>query len=343
MSIVKNLVTVFSVSLLCIPAIAEQSYIAKLAPESLLLDIDIDGKEVVVVGERGHILRSTDGVHWQQDAVPSLSTLTAVEKIGDHVWVVGHDALILHKGPQQSDWQVQMFDPELQKPFLDVLFFDDAHGIAVGAYGTFFRTRDGGARWLKEMHPELLHPDDQLYLDEIRLEDEEFYQLELSSILPHINRVMLQGDTVYMAGEAGLLAKSADNGQSWQRMDVNYTGSFFDITAAPTGDVVAVGLRGNMFVLAAESQQWRKVQSNNTNSLNSVIFTGPGQYVAIGNGGMLVCSDNDEIETVQTDDGKALIAAAIYNEQLLSVTAEGIKHIPLKTKSNACQGVRSSL
>ncbi|MDX2370322.1 MAG: hypothetical protein QNK36_18255, partial [Colwellia sp.] len=71
---------------------------APLASQSLLLDITSIGQnKLVAVGERGHIIISTDGVNWQQANVPVQTTLTNVffynEQLG---WAVGHDSTILH-------------------------------------------------------------------------------------------------------------------------------------------------------------------------------------------------------------------------------------------------------
>ena len=69
----------------------------RLARSSLLLDADADGSRIIVVGERGHVLVSSDdGQRWQQARVPTRSTLTAVQIVdGTCAWAVGHDGVIL--------------------------------------------------------------------------------------------------------------------------------------------------------------------------------------------------------------------------------------------------------
>ena len=60
-------------------ASAAQAVEAPLAIESLLLDGAVAGSRLVVVGERGHILVSTDdGASWRQADVPTRVLLTAV-------------------------------------------------------------------------------------------------------------------------------------------------------------------------------------------------------------------------------------------------------------------------
>ena len=154
---------VILLSFLTIPIINAQPLDARLAPlasKSLLLDIiEINQSKLVAVGERGHILLSSDGVDWQQAQVPVQVTLTAVYFIDEmHGWAVGHDATILSSKDGGVSWQVQQRLPEVEKPLLDVLFFDRNTGVAVGAYGLFYRTNDGGQHWTIEYHNEFLYP-----------------------------------------------------------------------------------------------------------------------------------------------------------------------------------------
>lgn len=304
---------------------ADSAYQAPLASQSLLLDIAKQSSQIYAVGERGHILHSTDGESWQQQQVPTLATLTAVDLVGEHAWAVGHDAAILHKAPGQ-EWQVQMQQPALEKPFLDVLFLDEKHGIAIGAYGLFYRTTDGGKRWQAESHPELLHSDDQAYLEEIRLEDEEFYQEELASILPHLNRVTQAGDRLYMAGESGLLAYSEDQGHKWQRMEIDYEGSFFDIRQIGSR-LLAAGLRGNLFEYDQQAEHWQAISTQDTSTLNSIIQTANEQIWVLGNNGKIVKLNGDQAKVEQQPDSKALLNAVSVGDTLIAVGSAGISQL----------------
>ncbi|BCO19143.1 hypothetical protein KUC3_20000 [Alteromonas sp. KC3] len=328
-------------------AFAEEAFMAPLVEQSVLLDIDAD-KFVVIVGERGHVLVSEDGQTFNQKAVPTHSTLTATTVVGEHIWAVGHDAVILHSSDKGETWEVQNYQPELERPFLDVLFFDEKHGIAAGAYGLFYRTTDGGQNWSAERHASLLDPMDREYLEEIRKEDEAFYQQELESILPHLNRVTLDGNTLYLAGEAGLLAKSENMGESWERYYVDYTGSFFDIKPLDARTVLAVGLRGNIFVSRDEGE-WEYVQTCSTSTLNSILVGSESKVYALGNNGMMIsaqrplptsmrdpyanptdCKADEGIEVTQIKDKAALLNATQFKGNSIAVTANGIKTLALK-------------
>ncbi len=321
-----NLVSIFVVYfIMSIASLqAQESYKANLVTESLLLDITQAGEQLVAVGERGHIIRSPDGVKWAQDSVPSIATLTAISFIGSKGWAVGHDATILHTSGN-NEWQVQMFEPEFERPFLDVAFLNENHGIAIGAYGTFYRTQDSGVTWTSEMHPEFLSQDDQEYLEEVKLEDEEFYLEELASILPHLNRIRLVDDTLYIAGEAGLIAKSTDEGRSWERLPIDYYGSFFDIYQDDSNALFAAGLRGNLFRHNEQSDDWNKIDSSSTASLNSVLSLKDNSLLIVGNNGTLVCVRQDMVKQTQTPDSQAITNAILFNNQIVAVTTSGIQ------------------
>lgn len=342
----KAFAACIAASALSLNVMAEQAFMAPLVKESVLLDVDAS-EYVVIVGERGHILISPDGESFEQVQVPTQSTLTATTIQGDNVWAVGHDAVILHSADRGKTWEIQNFEPELQRPFLDVVFFNESEGIAVGAYGLFYRTTDGGATWESERHASLLAPMDREYLEDIKEEDPEFYQQELNSILPHINRVTPQDGVLYLAGEAGLLAYSDNGGREWSRYEVDYTGSFFDIRPLDENTLLAVGLRGNMFVM--RDDVWEYVNTCSTSTLNSIFVASDERVVALGNNGMLVsaqrplpvsehdpyastsrCEPAKGISTRQVDDKAALLNAVQFNGQTFAVSANGIKKMNLK-------------
>jgi photosystem II stability/assembly factor-like uncharacterized protein len=328
-----NIVSLFFTCAFATPLMAQVeplSYQAPLVVESLLLDIVVNENRLIAVGERGHILISDDGDNWQQVSVPSLATLTSVDFVGDFAWAVGHDATILGSKDKGVSWSLLHFDPELERPFLDVLFLDQNQGIAIGAYGLFYRTTDGGKTWLRELHPEFLNPDDREYIEELKLEDENFYLQEMASILPHLNSISKSGERLLLAGEAGLLAFSDDLGKTWQRMEINYSGSFFDIKETLSGRIFAAGLRGNLYELDKTNQQWQKIESGSTSSLNAVVSINIEKSMILGNNGAMVSITKDRASYKQSQDGKAIVNGLMYAGQLIAVSGIGIKHINME-------------
>jgi len=309
------------------------SMIAPLASKSLLLDItSIEQSKLIAVGERGHILSSSDTINWQQAEVPVQSTLTSVFFLNaTHGWAVGHDATILHSNDGGLTWKVQQYKPELEKPLLDIVFKNKKEGIAIGAYGLLFRTTDGGKIWNSEFHSEFLLLDDVEYLAELKAEDEEAYLDEISSILPHFNRLVVDGRTLYMVGEIGLIAKSNDFGLNWESFDEIYQGSFFDMARTEQGNLLVVGLRGHVFRSLKNGTPWQVRSTNTTALLNDIVLADKQRIFLLGNNGTLLESTDDG-QTFRPriqKDGKSLIAGVWYQGKLVTVSEVGIKVLSL--------------
>jgi len=354
---VKNISVAAALSLLGLATANanELSFIAPLVKESLLLGVS-EGKHNIIVGERGHILvNQTTGdafaENFRQVLSPANVTLTDVFSLNNFAWAVGHDATIIKSSDAGLTWTLVQSDPDLDRPLLSVYFFDEKEGIAAGAYGLFYRSINGGDSWVQERHPGMLSPDDNDYLDSIK-DDEAFYLEELSFISPHLNKVSASENTLYVAGEAGLLATSSDKGKSWERIDIGYQGSFFDVGILPNEISLAVGLRGHMFVLATDEQL--PIETCVTTSLNSVITSENKVFVA-GNNGVILsidiqklnedsasayatydsanianCKRHPSVSLVNTDFSDAILGGIISNDRLLLVTAGGLKTVVIE-------------
>ncbi|WNC70821.1 YCF48-related protein [Thalassotalea psychrophila] len=299
-----------------------------LASKSLMLDIaKISDTSLIAVGDKGHILLSNDGIDWQQQSVPANSALNRVYFINEQQgWAVGHDSVILNTTDGGTSWAIQNYQPEKERPLFDIVFFDDKHGIAVGAYGVFYRTIDAGKTWTEEFHLELVNVDDQEYLLELKIEDEEFYLEEIASILPHFNRLLSSGNELYLAGEIGMLAKSSDQGKTWQLLDEIYMGSFFDIAQINEQQLLVVGLRGNIFSSTNGGAGWQHQSTNTTALLNDVVVTDLGHVYVLANAGVILSSANGTDFTLSTQpDGKALIGGVWFNNKLIVASEVGVK------------------
>lgn len=305
--------------------------IAGLAEKSLLLDIKKIGKnKLIAVGDRGHVLLSQDGLDWHQTQVPIQAMLTSVFFVDDkNGWIVGHDGSILNSNDGGETWIIQQYLPELEKPLLDVIFKNKMTGIAVGAYGQFYRTSDGGQSWVYEFHDELLSLDDKEYLQQLKSEDEEAYLDERSGTLPHFNRILIDGENLYLVGEMGLLARSSDFGFTWVRDDAIYQGSFFDIKRSLSGSILVAGLRGNVFKRSGNDTPWVNVNTGTNALINSIVLGDDNRLFLLGNNGLLLESNDDGqsyITHKQAHTG-AYISGVWFNNQIVVVSDAGIQSI----------------
>ncbi|WP_181298760.1 YCF48-related protein [Pseudomonas sp. Q2-TVG4-2] len=246
------------------------------AASTLMLDVAHAGKRLVVVGDRGHILYSDDdGNTWVQAKVPTRQLLTAVYFVDDkHGWAVGHDALILATNDGGETWTRQYENREGEVPLLDVWFENPQHGFATGAYGVLLETTDG-QNW-------------EDVADRLDNEDGS-----------HLNAIAeIKGSGLFVVGEMGGMFRSADMGETWERVESPYQGSFFGVVGgSDPGVVVAFGLRGNLFRSTDFGDSWQPIELlDDGDALETGLADGnllpDGRIVVVGHGGTVLSSDD---------------------------------------------------
>ena len=277
---------------------------ARLAAQSLLLDVTRAGNRLVTVGERGHVLLSDDnGLHWRQVSVPTRSQLTAVTFADDrNGWAVGHDAVILSTSDAGEHWSLQHQDEQYDDPLLDIWFRDAQHGFAIGAYGMFLSTDNGGKSW-----------------DRRQISEDDY----------HLNAITsLPDGELFIAAEQGHVYYSEDEGYNWQELPTSYNGSWFGIMPLGDDGLLVFGLRGHMLRSTERGNNWSTINTGTESSLMAGTSLPDGSVVVVGLGGTILTS-RDEARTFQVrtrDDRKHLtgIAAGPDDTVILSGAA-GIK------------------
>ena len=255
------------------PGWAEEAVKAPLAVESLLLDGAAAGSRLVVVGERGHILTSTDdGASWTQAEVPTRVLLTALHMHDERTgWAVGHDAVILRTVDGGESWTLAHQAPEEELPLLDVWFRDERTGFAVGAYGYFLATKDGGETWTSrtisedDFHLNALIPVPRRRPGPQDAEPQDTGAQGAGAQDPGPQGAGLldretQGSEsqqsrdqrprfrrLYIAAEAGVAYRSDDGGETWRELPSPYAGSWFGGLALDEDRVLLTGLRGHLY------------------------------------------------------------------------------------------------
>ncbi len=263
------------------------SVLSPKAPRSVLIAATKIEDKIVVVGERGHILISKDsGDTWVQAKVPTQSMITAVDfptpKKG---WAVGHEGIILHTSDGGYTWAFQYGDPFIPGapendnydivnrsgfPLLGVWFKNEKQGIAVGSYGFFLYTNDGGKVW-------------QDWSEKVENEDGW-----------HLNAITSKDDKlVYIVGESGMLFRSEDGGENWVTLNSPYEGSFYGAVVGPGIDDVSIfGLKSNLYKSSDRGVNWHKIPVDSTEGLMGGAQIGEQNIVLGGGGGLLLFSQD---------------------------------------------------
>ena len=240
--------------------------LARLAPESLLLDAARAGPRLVAVGERGHILLSSDeGRTWRQAPSPTRATLTAVAFAdARHGWAAGHLGTILRTTDGGETWIRCPTGLDPEAVFLDLLALSPTEAWAVGAYGLLCHTADGGATW---EHGNA--PGEQM----------------------HFNRIVrTPADTLFLVGESGTLLRSTDRGATWESVPPPYNGSLFNLLPLPDGTLLVHGLRGRVFRSTDGGTTWASVDTPVPTLLMSGVTLPDGTIVLAGQSGLFFVS-----------------------------------------------------
>lgn len=251
------------------------------------------GKRLVTVGERGVIAISDDnGAAWRQIPSPVSVTLTAVRFVGPLGWAIGHRGVVLHSADSGNTWTRQLDGEKIaaqmtqwaaalerlpgesgqarrnhvaaarqiasdgaDKPLFDLYFQDARTGFIVGAYGLALATTDGGNSW----HAILDRFDNPKGL--------------------HLYAIGGNANALYIAGEQGMLLRSRNQGQSFERLPGPYRGSFFTLHAAASGALAVAGLNGNAYHSADMGTSWTKVQLATQASLTAFLVRRDGSLL----------------------------------------------------------------
>lgn len=302
-----------------------------LVTQSLLLDLVESGNRAIGVGERGAIIVSEDRSSWRQVAdVPTRATLTALSAVGNLVWAVGRDGVILASTDAGEHWQLQRKDPWLPPgadaaassdarhgaPLLDVLFLDERRGFAVGAYSLFLETSDGGATWTqRSILADATAPGGAsggaaaaggdkwtFSKEELKIEDESE---------PHFNAIARTSDgSLLIAGERGSLLRSRDNGANWQRMKLPYDGSMFGAIGFDGQRAIVFGLRGHAFETEDLGDNWRELATGTELSLLGGVKLANGGVALVGANGLVLVrrSPTEALRAGAIDPAGALAA-----------------------------------
>lgn len=299
----------------------------------LLLDVVQHQNYLLAAGERGYVAR----LDWQNSDTPTLVKtpsdvmLTAITSTSDgQLWAVGHEGVIVKSLDGGNSWEINYIHDKGGALF-DIMFFNTKDGVAVGAYGLFLRTQDGGASWQQEYHSGLLAAEDIDYLNQIREQSEDDYRFELSSILPHLNQVTLVNDILFVVGELGLFAASTDFGQSWQRLNISYQGSLYDV-AATGQNILIAGMRGNLYLIElasirdALSDKEIELAESKINfpepvNLNKVMCS-LGTCLLLGNSQTVWKLDNQQVIEINKFKSKSFVSAIILSEKTAFLVGE---------------------
>ena len=280
-----------------VPAVLrEPALVTPRAAGAAMLAVARAGRRLVAAGERGIVrVSDDDGASWSQARVPVQVSLTALHFAdARRGWAAGHLGVILRTDDGGATWTRQLdgiaaarqvlaaapdeparqraqrlADEGPDKPFFD-LDLAGPRGLAVGAYGLAFETRDGGARWQPVAAARLPNPK-SLHLYATRWLDRQ----------------------LFVAGEQGLLLRSLDGGETFEPLASPYKGSFFGLLPTRAGSLIAYGLRGHAFRSMDGGGSWEKLETGVPLTISAGIERADGSVLLLAQNGDLLASRDD--------------------------------------------------
>jgi len=204
-----------------------------------------------------------------------------------------------------EDAEIALEEPVFTSQLMDVWFQDPDVGWAVGVFGTFVGTADGGQHWVNRAG-ELDNPDEY-----------------------HLNAITGDGrGRVFIAGEGGVMFRSLDSGLTWEKLAHIYEGSWFGaIYEETTGSLFVFGLRGNLYRSADFGTTWRLVPNESRVSLAGGNASADGKVVIVGGVGTLLLSTDSgrSFHRYIVHDRLSLSSGLIRNDKLILVGQGGVK------------------
>ena len=147
----------------------------------------------------------------------------------------------------------------------------------------------------------------------------------------------ITGGGLVIVGEAGHIFVSVDGGDSWERRESPYEGSLFGaIGTGNVNEILAFGLRGNIFFSSDLGRSWKVVPSESDATLNDGTVSEDGRITLVGNGGAVLMSTNggDTFRPYFRDDREGVMdVVPVSGTNLLIVGEGGVKHTDARGKN----------
>lgn len=217
---------------------------AKLDTDMALLDIIIEGKRKIVVGQSGFITIQDGDGKWKQ--IPSGTDARLLGVGGNSAgltFAVGQFGIVLRSKDGGDSWQrldLKLsekieggYDPHLY----DVHVSEEGVATVVGEFGLIMRSSDAGEHW-----------------DIVNTSDESLLALQIRD----------DDGVGFAVGQSGVVFRTEDGGKNWTRLDTDLDANLLAVWVTRDGVVTLPGFR-HMAVSDNNGESWLKVQKKLVN------------------------------------------------------------------------------
>jgi len=229
----------------CGHELAEQAH---FVPDDLYSATAVGPDHLWAAGYFGAIYRTSDaGDTWQKLSSGTQKSIYAIsfadKKNG---WAVGRRGFVIHTTDGGDSWEVQDIPRRPSRHIFGIHAIDADHAWAVGDWGGRYYTADAGKTWqdhsfrVYEDHPTFK------YLTEAELEafqrgEKVYDDLYMNDIF------FLDSQRGWIVGEYGIIYRTVDGGQTWEKSQILGDVHFEDIEFPKGGSEIPRELWGMLF------------------------------------------------------------------------------------------------
>lgn len=278
---------------------------AKLLPKAVsarFMSIAINKTgQVLAVGERGIIIRSTDkGTTWKQMPSPVDITLASVFfETDQRVWAVGQAASILRSDDAGLTWKVVRYKPSDLRYYLKIVVRNGLIYI-MSSDGELWESHDAGTSW-------------QMTL------------LESGDGFPHLFSLAFVGQTGLLSAERGSVFVRGESDPAWKLLPTPYNGSYFGVISFAE-QFLLFGMSGHAFLISADGVHQNAIETRTTQFLlDAAVVPEKNQALVVGRGGVIVVvnASGQVVNSYQRPDNADITAVAMQGEDVYLATMKG--------------------
>jgi len=290
-------------------------------PHAAFFGLSFDAGKGVAVGAGGVIYESGDaGGTWAPvKQSESQLALLAVDRRGAHTVAVGQMGEVLVEDAP-GNWK--KYDSGVPNRLLTVSVNSSGLAVAAGEFGTVLKSTDGGHSWSASP------PDWASMADK-----DTFGTQEPTIYAAHV----AENGEVTIAGEFGVIMRSADGGASWHpvRPIQPKAPTLFAMQIVPAGEgnSYAVGQTGEFLVSADGGEHWDEKRRGTSANLLGIAASKSGEVVITGmrtmmqsddSGATFYFLDNDDTTTewyqaVRTEPTTGRILAVGHGGRIIQI------------------------
>jgi photosystem II stability/assembly factor-like uncharacterized protein len=262
-------------------------------------------QDLLACGEKGTLLRSTDGgIHWDSLKSPTERALSSLAISENKGVAIGSYGTIVRTVDGGKTWTSEY--PEKEKSLSSISFADPEHGLAAGGERMLLWSNDSGRTWTSSKSLPgryiwsgcLLNPRTAVALGEggviFRTEDAGTSWEQVATGIDYgLNRMKFVDENLGLAVGYSAIIVTEDGGRTWTRCSLPHSVGdcgLVGIACADKARWLVVGTQGVILASEDGGRTWTSQSSPVKKFLRGVAWSAPRTATVVGDGGVILQS-----------------------------------------------------